>query len=121
MPTREDKMKDFNPESGGHGKTKERIRGNGGKTNKRLGGKDKQKKGLGRKLGVVGTPTSSCQTRNQKHAMDTPVAASTRRGNLAGDLLTPGKRNPPWVFGFCKVQVEAVFAKEEVKGWKKDW
>ena len=52
--------------------------------NKRLGGKDNQMKGSGRKLGVVGTPTSSCQTRNQKQAMDAPVAVSTRRGNSGG-------------------------------------
>lgn len=52
--------------------------------------KDKPKKGSGRKSGVAGT-----QTRNQKQAMEAPVAASTRRGNSGGDLLTPGTRKPP--------------------------
>ena len=89
-------MKDFNPKSGGS--TEKQKKGSGATVEKRtkgLGGKDKQKKGSGRKSGVTGTPTSSCQTRNQKQAMDAPVAASTRRGNSGGGLLTPGKRNPP--------------------------
>ena len=80
-------MKDFNPKSGGG--TEKQKKGSGATVEKRTkgsGGKDKQKKGSGRKSGVGGTPTSSCQTRNQKQAMDAPVAASTHRGNSGGSV-----------------------------------
>ena len=78
-------MKYSNPKSGGGTeKQKKRSEATAEKRTKGSGGKDKQKKGLGRKSGVVDTPTFSCQTRNQKRAMDAPVAASTRRGNLGG-------------------------------------
>jgi len=78
-------MKDFNPKSGGG--TEKQKKGSGATVEKRTkgaGGRINTRKDREGNLGVVGTPTSSCQTRNQRQAMDAPVAALTRRGNSGG-------------------------------------
>ena len=98
MPNKGDRINIRRWNRGGAREDKRKARGEKGKK-EMLGGEGKTEEKLGKEIGVGGTPTSFCYTKNQKNEMEAPVAESTHGGNSLGDVGTPGKHNPPWAFG----------------------